>query len=85
MLDFLASLELYKPKDQRRWGYFVLPVLHHERLVGKIDAAANAATGRLHVHAIHHDVTFSKAMSSAVDGELAALAAWLRLDGVRMS
>jgi uncharacterized protein YcaQ len=84
LFDFDFTLELYKPKDQRRWGYFVLPVLHHERLVGKIDAAANAATGRLQVNAIHHDVTFTKAMSSAVDGELAALAAWLGLDGVRM-
>ena len=84
LFDFEFTLELYKPKAQRRWGYFVLPILHHERLVGKVDAAADPKSGCLNVHAIHHDVAFSKTMSTAVDQELAGLAAWLGLDGVRM-
>jgi uncharacterized protein YcaQ len=32
---------MYKPVDKRRWGYFALPVLHHDRLVGKVDAIAD--------------------------------------------
>ena len=37
----------------------------------------------LHVHAVHPDIRFTKAMTKAVDAELAALAGWLGLDGVR--
>jgi hypothetical protein len=32
---------------------------------------------------VHQDVAFTKAVAKAVDGELAALAAWLGLEGVR--
>ena len=35
LFDFEYLLEMYKPKDKRRWGFFALPVLHHDRLVGK--------------------------------------------------
>jgi uncharacterized protein YcaQ len=83
LFDFDYTLEMYKPKEKRRWGYFALPVLHEDRLVGKVDAAANRKTSQLDVEAIHQDVRFTKAMKRAVDDELAALAAWLGLDAVR--
>jgi uncharacterized protein YcaQ len=56
LFDFEYYLEMYKPKDRRRWGYFALPVLHHDRLVGKVDATADRKKGVLTVHAIHPDV-----------------------------
>ena len=83
LFDFEYTLEMYKPKDQRRWGYFALPVLHNDQLVGKVDATADRKTSQLHVHALHHDVTFTRAMTAAVKTELAALATWLALDQVR--
>ena len=83
LFDFEYTLEMYKPKDKRRWGYFALPVLHGDRLVGKVDAIADRKAGVLQVHAMHPDVRFTKVMTKAVDAELAALAAWLGLDGVR--
>jgi uncharacterized protein YcaQ len=83
LFDFDYTLEMYKPKNARRWGYFALPVLHEDRLIGKIDAAANRKSSRLEVQAVHEDVPFTRSMSRAVDAELAALAAWLDLDGVR--
>ena len=58
-------------------------VLHGDRLVGKVDAIADRKAGVLQVHAVHPDVRFTKVMTKAVDAELAALAAWLGLDGVR--
>jgi uncharacterized protein len=38
--DVEYILEIYKPAQNRRWGYFALPVLYHDRLVGKLDARA---------------------------------------------
>ncbi|HEX7166553.1 MAG TPA: crosslink repair DNA glycosylase YcaQ family protein [Acidimicrobiales bacterium] len=85
LFDFDYMLEMYKPKDKRRWGYFALPVLHHDRLVGKVDAAADRDSSVLRVHAIHQDVPFTRAIAGAVEGELDALARWLDLDGMTSS
>jgi uncharacterized protein YcaQ len=71
---------MYKPAAQRRWGYFALPILHGDRLVGKVDAVADRSAGVLRVNAIHQDVPFTKTVSAAVDRELANLAGWLGLD-----
>ena len=79
LFEFDYVLEMYKPAAKRRWGYFALPVLHGDRLVGKLDATADRKAGRLFVDAVHEDVPFTRAMTEAVDAEIAALAAWLGL------
>jgi uncharacterized protein YcaQ len=83
LFDFEYLLEMYKPKDKRRWGYFALPVLHEDQLVGKVDAIADRKTSALVVHAIHQEVPFSRVTTAAVHAELEALAQWLGLDNVR--
>ena len=80
LFGFEYVLEMYKPKDKRRWGYFALPVLHGDRLVGKLDATADRKTGTLVVNAIHVDVRFTKAMKAAVHAEIDDLATWLGLE-----
>jgi uncharacterized protein YcaQ len=80
LFDFEYALEMYKPKDKRRWGYFALPVLHEDRLVGKVDATADRKLGVLAVHAIHEDVKFTRAITKAVHAELEGLASWLGLE-----
>ena len=80
LFGFEYVLEMYKPKDKRRWGYFALPVLHGDRLVGKLDATADRKTGVLVVNAIHEDIRFTDAMSAAVRAEIQDLAGWLGLD-----
>ena len=82
LFDFEYYLEMYKPKDKRRWGYFALPVLHHDQLVGKLDAIVDKKAGVLQVNAIHEDVRFTRAMTKAVQAEIKALATWLGLDAV---
>ncbi len=82
LFGFEYALEMYKPKAKRRWGYFALPVLHHDRLVGKVDATADRERSVLRVDAIHQDVRFSRTIDEAVDAELQALAAWLGLECV---
>ncbi|SCE70266.1 hypothetical protein GA0074696_0323 [Micromonospora purpureochromogenes] len=82
LFDFEYVLEMYLPKAKRRWGYFALPVLHHDRLVGKVDATADHRAGVLRVHAIHQDAPFTRAVTAAVGAELDALASWLGLTEV---
>lgn len=84
LFDFEYKLELYVPKAKRRWGYFALPVLHHDQLVGKVDATADRKAGVLRVDTIHWDVVPSAELRAAVESELTALAAWIGLDGVRV-
>jgi uncharacterized protein YcaQ len=82
LFDFEYTLEMYKPAAKRRWGYFALPVLYDDRLVGKVDALADHKASVLRVHAIHEDVKFTRVMTKAVRAELADLAAWLKLEAV---
>jgi uncharacterized protein YcaQ len=80
LFDFDYQLEMYKPAAARRWGYYALPVLHRDRLVGKLDAVADRTAGVLRVHAIHEDEPFSTAAAAAVRREVGRLAGWLKLD-----
>jgi uncharacterized protein YcaQ len=80
LFEFDYQLEMYKPAAKRRWGYFALPVLHDDRLVGKLDAAADRTAGVLRVNAIHQDVPFTTAMTAEVEHEIKDLSQWLELD-----
>jgi uncharacterized protein len=80
LFDFEYTLEMYKPAAKRRWGYFALPILHHDRLVGKVDATADRKAGVLRVNAIHEDVKFTRAIAKGVQAELDDLATWLGLE-----
>jgi uncharacterized protein len=82
LFDFEYTLEMYKPAAKRRWGYFALPVLHDDRLIGKVDAVADRKASVLRVHAIHEDVRFTRTITKAVQAELEDLASWLALGGV---
>jgi uncharacterized protein YcaQ len=79
LFDFEYLLEMYKPAAKRRWGYFALPVLHDDRLVGKLDAVADRERGAFVVTAIHEDEPFTKATATAVHAEIEDLAGWLGL------
>lgn len=80
VFDFDYQLEMYKPAAKRCWGYYALPILFGDRLVGKLDARADREAGELQVAAVHRDIPFTKSMTSAVDAEIADLARWLDLE-----
>jgi uncharacterized protein len=80
IFEFDYQLEMYKPAAKRRWGYFALPILYGDRLVGKLDAAADRKAGVFRVNAVHQDVVFTAAISAAVKREITDLASWLRLE-----
>ena len=80
IFEFDYQLEMYKPAAKRRWGYWAMPILYGDRLVGKVDATTDDKQGVLRVDAIHQDVPFTKAMTEEVTRELTDLADWLEVD-----
>jgi uncharacterized protein YcaQ len=82
LFEYEYQLEMYKPAAKRRWGYYALPILYGDRLVGKLDATADRKAGVLRVDAIHRDVEFDAATTDAVHREILDLARWLQLEPV---
>jgi uncharacterized protein YcaQ len=80
IFEFDYQLEMFKPAARRRWGYYALPILYGDRLVGKLDATADRKAGVLRVDAIHQDTPWTKAAEAAIRAEIAGLARWLSLD-----
>jgi uncharacterized protein YcaQ len=50
---FRQQLEAYKPAPQRNWGYFSLPILHQDRLVGRFDPKLERKEGVLRLKALY--------------------------------
>lgn len=80
LFGFDYQLEMYKPKAKRRFGYWAMPVLYGDQLVGKVDATAERERGALRVDAVHEDGRWSRPQRAAVDTELHALAGLLDLE-----
>lgn len=51
--DYCQTLEAYKPKASRKWGYFCLPILHNDRLVGRFDPKLDRKTKTLYLKALY--------------------------------
>jgi uncharacterized protein YcaQ len=87
LFGFDHRLEIYVPPPKRRWGYYVLPILHRDRLVARADAALDREAGLLRVHALYRepDVRRTPALDRAVAGALQRLAAWRGASGVAVA
>jgi len=80
IFEFDYQLEMYKPAAKRRWGYWAMPILYDDRLVGKLDATADREAGVFRIDAIHEDEPFDAAMAAELHREIESLAAWLALE-----
>lgn len=53
LFNFRQILECYKPEPQRVWGYFCLPILHRDRIVGRFDPKLERKDGILRIKALY--------------------------------
>jgi uncharacterized protein YcaQ len=53
LFGFFYRLEMYVPKAKRQYGYYVLPILREDRLIGRIDPAFDRKAGVLRINAVH--------------------------------
>jgi uncharacterized protein YcaQ len=69
LFGFDYRIEVYTPGPERVHGYYTLPILHHGRLVGRIDAKAHRLERRLEVRHVHLEPWLARAGASPTDGE----------------
>ena len=87
LFGFVHVIEVYKPAPQRVYGYYVLPFLYGDRLVGRADLKADRPEGVLRVRAFHLEprVRRSVALETALEKALDRLARVLELERVDWS
>jgi uncharacterized protein YcaQ len=85
IFGFDHLIEVYKPAPERRYGYYVLPLLWRDRIVGRADLKSERASGELVVKAFHREdgVRASAALDDAFDRALERLRRVIGLDAVR--
>lgn len=83
LFDFDYKIEIYTPPPKRKFGYYVLPMLLGDRLVGRFDLKADRKASSLLVLASHSEAGVDKAkVARAAVDELQRLRDWLRLDRI---
>jgi uncharacterized protein len=79
LFNFDFRVEIYTPAHKRKFGYYVLPILHGDRLIGRIDPKLDREHGRLHIHAVHaeKDAPLDRKTARSIRAAIEDLAAFL--------
>ena len=74
--DYHYKWEIYTPVNQRKYGYYVLPILYGDKFVGRIEAAADRKVATLVIRDIWYEdgVRPTKKLASAIEGACRRLA-----------
>ena len=78
LFGFDYKIEVYTPAPKRKYGYFTLPILYNNALIGRLDPKAHRKEGIFEVKAIHFEpgVVVDDLMIAAIKSALQACAAW---------
>jgi len=86
IFDFFYRIEIYTPLSKRNYGYYVLPFLLGDRLVGRVDLKADRVNNRLLAHAVHVEPGIAaRKVQGPLREELRLMADWLGLERVVVS
>ena len=84
LFDFFYRIEIYVPKDKRQYGYYVLPILHGDKLIGRIDPTMNRKQNKLTINAVFAEPDAPANAGKAVRRSIDELAQWLGAREVEM-
>jgi uncharacterized protein len=84
LFGFRFRLEIYVPKTKREHGYFVMPILHGDRLVGRIDPVFDRIANVLRVRSVFAEPDAPADAWPAIRKQLDELAVWLGAEGVEL-
>ena len=78
LFHFHYRIEIYTPKEKRKFGYYVLPFMMNGEMVGRVDLKADRANSKLLVHSVHTEKGVKRSMiNDALNTELRTMASWL--------
>ena len=84
LFDFHYRIEIYTPKEKRKFGYYVLPFMMNGQMVGRVDLKADRANSKLLVQSVHTEKGVKRSsINDALNAELGLLAYWLDLEHVK--
>jgi uncharacterized protein YcaQ len=83
VFGFRHVIEVYKREHERAYGYYVLPLLAGDRIVGRADLKADRAEGVLHVRAFHPEPRVRGNAGAKLERAAARLVRVLGLEEVR--
>lgn len=82
LFDFDYQIECYLPESKRQFGYFCLPIMYRDRLVGRVDCKAHRAAGRLEIRSLHLEHRVDDAFEAAFKLEVISFAAFNGCDQI---
>ena len=80
IFGFRYRLEIYVPKAKREYGYYVLPILHGDRLIGRIDPLFDRKAGVLRHNTVYAEPVATEEAGPDVVAAIRDLADWLGAD-----
>jgi uncharacterized protein YcaQ len=84
LFDFDYTWEVYKPAEQRKWGYYVLPVFYRDRFVARIDSRLEKGIWTISQWWWEPAITPDAELLDALRAAAEKFLCYLRADGVRV-